>query len=200
MTSGRVVRSAVGLTAVVVGSLAAVLTWIRQTSRSRTVTEAGELRRSHTALILGAGVLVDGRPSRMLVQRVRAGADLFHAGIVTQLLLSGDGAGSRGHDEVAVMAALAAEFGVPASAVLGDRLGLSTRESCVHARTELGSVPIVVVTQAFHARRAAFLAGRARLDAETLALPDREVYGRRVVAPLIAREWLACVKALVETR
>ena len=173
---------------------------MRRSGRSRIVTDAALLRHADAALVLGAGVLADGRPSLMLSQRVRAGVDLVRCGTVRRLVLSGDGAGSRGHDEVAVMAAIATDLGMAESALVKDRLGLSTFESCIRAQKELGASCVIVVTQQFHAPRAAYLARRAGLDAQTLGLPDLDVYGKRVVYPLIARELLAWAKALVESR
>ena len=157
------------------------------------------LQHCDAAVVLGAGVMADGRPSLMLYERVRAGVGLLADGTVDRLLLSGDGKGSRGHDEVAAMRRICAQLGAPAEALLEDREGLSTDASCVGAVEKFGIRRAVIVTQRFHADRAAFLAHRAGLDATVLALADRTRYGRRVVLPLEAREVLAQVKAVLST-
>ena len=179
-------------------SLPLLLTgWVRRTTNRQVVRQQTDVLPHDAALVLGAGVLADGRPSLMLVQRVQAGCDLLAAGQVRRLLLSGDGQGSRGHDEVEVMHRLARSFGAAESCLLDDRQGLNTLASCRRAVAEFGITEAVVVTQCFHAPRAAYLARRCGLTAQAFALPDRSVYGLRLMLPLMVREVLAVTKAVL---
>ena len=109
-------RMAVAVVAAGIAGLLPAL-WIRLLTRRLVHRDPDDVGRHAVAVVLGAGVLPDGTPSRMLVQRVRAGCDLLERGQVSQLLLSGDGQGSRGHDEVSVMRDVALFLGAPAESL-----------------------------------------------------------------------------------
>jgi SanA protein len=148
---------------------------------------------AQAALVLGAQVLPDGRPSAMLEDRVREGVALYQAGRVRKLLLSGDH-GRAGYDEVGTMRRRALALGVPPQDVFTDHAGFDTWDSAQRARRVFDVRSAVVVTQGFHLPRAVFLARRAGLDATGAEASRPGGYGRlgRLNA---AREVLARVKA-----
>src|SRR5579875_481826 len=78
-----------------------------------------------TAIVFGAGLTPDGKPTPLLADRVHAAVQLYEAGTVKRLLLSGDGE-SIGHDEPAAMAAQAEAEGVPAAVITRDPGGVRT--------------------------------------------------------------------------
>lgn len=196
----RVVLTGSALLALAGSSPLLVAGWVLRRTSHLVGQDPAHVKPCDVGLVLGAGVLADGRPSRMLVQRVRAGCDLLASGQVRRLLLSGDGRGSRGHDEVEAMRRLAISFGAAESCLLDDREGRSTLASCRRAVSVFGVTEAVVITQRFHAPRAAYLARRCGLTTQALALPDRSVYGRRVMVPLMIREALAVTKAVLDHR
>ena len=69
------------------------------------------------AIVLGASVGPDGRPSPALLRRVARGVALYHAGQAGRLLMSG-GVGRHPPAEADVMRDLAVQAGVPAACVL----------------------------------------------------------------------------------
>lgn len=164
----------------------------------RSSTESGEVGVVRTVVAFGAGVLADGEPSAMLFDRVRHAAKMYGAGEVQKMVLSGDGFGDRGHDEVDVMRRVAIHFGVPPADIVEDRLGVSTTQTLARIVTEFALTDVVLVTQRFHARRVAMLARAVGLEFEVVALPDTSRYGRRAVVPLHLREILASVKCLFD--
>ena len=168
------------------------------TGRSLILTESARVRRCPVAVVFGAGVRPDGSPSAVLFDRVQAAGRLYAAGIVDSVVLSGDGQGDRGYDEVSVMGQVASQVGIDRSAIIEDREGVSTFATVRRATRELGVTDFVAVTQRFHAPRVAFLARATRTRYQVLALPDRAKYGRRAVLPLELREIVAIPKALVE--
>ncbi|HLA43081.1 MAG TPA: ElyC/SanA/YdcF family protein, partial [Aggregatilineales bacterium] len=89
------------------------------------------------AVIFGAQVLRSGRLSTMLRDRVATGADLYHAGKVEKLLMSGDNR-SPDYNEPEAMRDYALRLGVPEDAILLDRQGLRTYDSCFRAREAFG--------------------------------------------------------------
>ncbi|MHB8621454.1 MAG: SanA/YdcF family protein, partial [Chloroflexota bacterium] len=147
------------------------------------------------ALVFGGGLRADGRLMPMLADRVGAAVDLYQAGRVGMLLLSGESR-SDGYDEVKAMRRYAMDRGVPADAIAQDGAGLSTYASCWRARTRFGVTEAVLVTQRFHMPRAIYTARRLGIDAVGLQTPDWGAYGLRVMVRYTLREALATVKAL----
>ena len=125
------------------------------------------------ALVLGARVYEDGRPSRFLRERVAAGVDLYERGLVDVIIMSGDGDDSSGFGEPSVMSRIAQELGVPAEAIIEDPLGVDTYSSCKRARDTYGMDSVVVSTQEFHLPRAVWLCEQAGLQARGVFPPVR---------------------------
>lgn len=115
------------------------------------------------AIVFGAGIRGDA-PSPFLRQRLDLAIELYQAGKVKGLLMSGDH-GRVTHDEVAVMSAYAVAHGVPAAVIGQDHAGFDTYDSCYRAKAIFGIQRAVVVTQDFHLPRAVFLCRRLGVDA-----------------------------------
>ncbi len=105
------------------------------------------------AIIFGASVLPSGRPSAMLADRVRMGAELYTAGKVRALLLTGDNS-IETYNEPEAMRRFALELGVPDSALVLDYAGFRTYDSCYRARDIFQVDQAILVTQAYHLDRA----------------------------------------------
>ena len=147
---------------------------------------------AQAALVLGAQVKPDGKPSDMLFDRVKAAEDLYRAGRVDKLLLSGDHSRVN-YDEVGTMRKMMLADGIPAADIFTDHAGFDTWDSAQRAKRVFDVDSAVVVTQCFHMARALYEARHAGLEA-TGFLADRRNYGR-VMPRLEAREALARVKA-----
>jgi vancomycin permeability regulator SanA len=109
------------------------------------------------ALVLGARVWEDGRPSRFLRERVEVAVSLYKRGLVPAIIMTGADDNREGLDEVASMVRTAIELGVPERDIIRDGQGLNTRASAVNARQTLGLGSVIVCTQEFHLPRAVFL-------------------------------------------
>lgn len=149
--------------------------------------------RAQVALVLGAGLNRDGRPSGMLADRLDAAAKLYRDGRVERILVSGDH-GRVDYDEVNAMRRDLVSRGVPDADVFTDHAGFDTWSSMIRARKVFDVRSAIVVTQGFHMARALWLAKRAGLEVHGLAA-DRSGYGNfGRIARL--REVLARVKAV----
>jgi vancomycin permeability regulator SanA len=164
---------------------------VRSADRIRTVDDVPV---TDVAVVLGAGVRQDGRPSRILQGRLEVARDLFVAGKVRKILVTGSPE-SRGHSEPVVMRDHLVRLGVPRSAMLLDEAGVDTWSSCRSAASEFGLRAATVVTTDFHLRRAVSLCRRAGIDAYGVG-HDAVADGlRRVSARGTRREILATIKA-----
>jgi SanA protein len=128
------------------------------------------------ALVFGAGVWPSGRLSDALADRMETAIDLYEAGTVNKLLLTGDNRVAN-YNEPAAMAAYARARGVPEEDLVLDYAGRRTYDSCYRARTIFGVERAVLVTQAFHLPRALFTCDRLGLEVVG-AVADRHQYAR----------------------
>jgi SanA protein len=177
-----------GMLAVAVPNL---IVWLG--GRTPVTTDVAEVPHAQAALVLGAQIYRDGRPSIMLRDRVNAAAELYRAGRVDKLLLSGDH--SRvDYDEVGTMRALLLAQGIPGEDIFTDHAGFDTWDSAQRAKRVFDVSSAVVVTQGFHMARALYDARRAGLKATGYAA-DRRQYGK-IMGKLRVREALARVKTM----
>lgn len=161
--------------------------------------EADDVPARRVALVLGARVYSSGRLSAMLADRVAAAADLYEAGEVDLLLMSGDNS-SADYNEPDAMRDYAIRLGVPADAVAVDYGGRRTYDSCYRARHIFRVDATVVVSQAFHLPRALMLCRGLGVDAVGVAADSQRPWGysRRSLAYSRTRELPATVLALVD--
>jgi len=131
---------------------------------------------AEVAVVFGARVMPSGRLSTMLADRVRTGVDLYHAGKVDYLLMTGDNREAN-YDEPGAMRAFAIRLGVPPEAILTDPLGLRTYDSCYRAKEEYGITNAILVTQDFHLDRALFICHALGIEAQGVYADYHRPYG-----------------------
>lgn len=149
------------------------------------------------ALVFGAGVRPDGRPSPMLADRLQAAIALYQQGRVSKLLMSGDNSTPE-YDEVTTMKQYAVDRGVPEQDITLDYAGFSTYESCYRARVIFGVEQAVLVTQQFHLPRAVYTCRSLGINSVGLGTADWGRYRDSLLASYTFRETLATLNALVQ--
>ena len=146
------------------------------------------------AIVFGAGYWPSGRLSDALADRMDAAIELYQAGKVNKLLLTGDNR-IVDYNEPEAMAKYALAQGVPRQDLVLDYAGRRTYDSCYRAKTIFGLDRAVLVTQAFHLPRALYTCQRLGLDAVGV-VADRHRYVR--AAWFRFRELLALVRAWLD--
>ncbi len=153
--------------------LLALVAYLDVTLRYRShVVSAEAVEPRPLAIVLGAGVYPSGRLTPVLADRMRTAIDLYQAGKVQKLLLSGDNSVLE-YNEPARMGDYARDQGMPESALAYDYAGRRTYDSCWRARHVFGQTQVVLVTQAFHLPRALYLCQQMGLDAVGVAADQR---------------------------
>ncbi|MDN4051287.1 vancomycin high temperature exclusion protein [Escherichia fergusonii] len=100
------------------------------------------------------GLLLGARPgNRYFTRRIDTAAELYHAGKVKWLLVSGDN-GRKNYDEASGMQQALIAKGVPAKVIFCDYAGFSTLDSVVRAKKVFGENHITIISQEFHNQRA----------------------------------------------
>lgn len=149
-------------------------------------------------LVPGAKVYDDGTPCSMLVDRLAAAAALFDAGRAPLVVVSGQGGGAPGEDEVGAMRRWLIARGVPADRIVDDPGGLRTLDSMRNCRDVLGMSSAIAVSNDFHVPRMVFLGERLGLEVHGVAAPALVAYPRSVRWRNLGREVLARVRACVD--
>ncbi len=150
--------------------------------------------RARVAIVFGAGLTRSGRVTPVLYDRVATAADLYHAGKVDRLLLSGDNR-EINYNEPAAMRVAALELGVPNTALVLDYAGHSTYDTCYRAHAIFGLDQALLVTQDYHLPRALFVCDMLGVEAAGVSA-DRRVYRRSSLAFWNVREVFATTAAL----
>lgn len=159
---------------------------MRRLTHFESVTEARIQGTHQVALVPGTSIR-----GSLLRQRVEAAARLYHAGAVSQLILSGDGRSASYHEPHA-MRQMLLELKVPAHVMIEDAAGLSTYDSVQRASRIAAGRRLIIVTQELYCPRALLLAWGMGVDACGCALPSLPNEAS------LAREEKACVRALLD--
>jgi len=148
------------------------------------------------AIVFGAGLRRDGTPTPVLRDRVATAAELYFAGKVEKLLMSGDNRVVE-YNEPGAMRDYALSLGVPSQAIVLDYAGRSTYDTCYRAREIFGVRKAILVTQRFHLPRALYICHA--LGMETIGVPaDRRFYWPSALLFWNMRELPATLNALLE--
>jgi SanA protein len=148
------------------------------------------------AVVFGAGLWRDGTPTPVLQDRVRTAADLYFAGKVEKLLMSGDNRFVN-YNEPESMRQFAIQLGVPDADIVLDYAGRRTYDTCYRARDIFQTGPVILVTQGFHLPRALYLCNMLGVDA--VGVPADLQYYRKLSRAIWGfREVLASVGSVYD--
>jgi SanA protein len=148
------------------------------------------------ALVFGAGLRRDGSPTPVLRDRIATAAQLYFAGKVEKLLLSGDNRQVE-YNEPGAMQAYAVSLGVPADDIVLDFAGRRTYDTCFRARQIFNVGSAILVTQSFHLPRALYVCNA--LGTSAIGVPaDQRNYRQRSLIFWNLRETAATMVALWE--
>ena len=128
------------------------------------------------------------------IYRLDAAEQLYRAGKIEKILISGDENSLDGINEPECMRDSLVARGIPASAIILDGKGYRTINSIVNANKVFGLKSFTIISQEFHNERALYQAEHLGLDVENLqAYNARNPNSKRALITY-AREYLARVK------
>ena len=151
--------------------------------------------RQRAAAVMGcAKTQVNGLNNLYFLRRIDAAAELYKAGKVDCLVVSGDNH-VKGYDEPSDMKESLVNAGVPTERIVCDYAGFRTLDTVVRAKKVFGLDSFIIVSQPDHVRRAVFTARGFGCDAYGYAAKD--VNGRYSIKTTI-REQLAKIAAVAD--
>jgi vancomycin permeability regulator SanA len=145
-------------------------------------------RPADIAVVLGARVYADGRPSDALADRVRTACNLYRNGTVKKLLFSG-GPGDGPIHETEGMKRMALQLGVKPEDILLDAHGVNTQATIKNTEAvfqQLHASRVLVVSHFYHLPRIKLAYHREGWEVYTV--PAKESYLLRQMPYNMARE------------
>ncbi len=168
---------------------------IEQATKGKTYDLVADIPQNKVGLVLGtARRLVEGGLNPYYTHRIQATVELYQAGKIKFVLVSGDN-GSIYYNEPTTIKKDLIKAGIPAEQIFLDYAGFRTLDSMVRAKVIFGLDSVTVISQDFHNKRAIYLAEKKGLTAigfnaeDVVGNPGLKVHGR---------EYLARVKVFVD--
>ncbi|MGB8252211.1 MAG: ElyC/SanA/YdcF family protein [Anaerolineaceae bacterium] len=146
------------------------------------------------AIVFGAGLWRNGSPTPVLQDRIDTAADLYFAGKVEKLLMSGDNR-FVDYNEPGAMREYAISLGVPSEDIVLDYAGRRTYDTCYRAKAIFGLEKAILVTQGFHMPRALYTCNRLGLVSSGV-VADGRIYRKVSLVYWNLRELPAILTAL----
>ncbi len=159
-----------------------------------TRTPLSQVPQRDVAIVFGAGVYANGKPSPYLQWRVQTAVQLYKAQRIKKILMTADNSTAH-YNEPLVMQKLAEKLGVPGRDIVLDYAGFSTYDSCYRAHAIFQIRSAILVTQGYHMPRA--LVTCNHLGVSSIGL--NAVHPTKSWSiPYVTREWLSTDKMVLQ--
>ncbi|MGX9986327.1 SanA/YdcF family protein [Soonwooa purpurea] len=131
---------------------------IEKDTKDFVTSDLSKIPNEKVGLVLGTGkTLANGTPNLYFTYRMDAAAELYHAGKIKYLIVSGDNS-RKNYNEPEDMKLALIEKGIPEHHIFEDFAGFRTLDSVVRAKEIFGQSSYIIISQRFHNERAVFLA------------------------------------------
>jgi SanA protein len=169
--------------------------WVMSSTQPYMYHTIGEVPFNSVGMVLGTSKWTSsGKPNQHFANRMDAAADLYRAGKIKHLIVSGDNM-TPYYDEPKMMKSELMLRGVPDYDITLDTAGFRTFDSVVRLKKVFGVNSCTIISERFHLYRALFISRHYDLDAIGYAayeVPITRGY------PTRAREILARIKAILD--
>ncbi len=169
--------------------------YVARAGSGRLYRNVEQTPRRDVGLLLGTSERQgNGGANPFFQYRIAAAVELYKAGRVRHLLVSGDNR-VKNYDEPAAMKKALLAAGVPASALTLDDAGFRTLDSVVRAKKVFGLAEFTIISQQFHDERALLIARHYGIDAIGFCAQDVSI---SFAPKTFAREIFARVKVVLD--
>jgi SanA protein len=175
--------------------IVASTTVIGNSTKTRIYADKELIPHTKVGLIFGtAQYAVAGGKNLFFEYRMQAGYDLYKAGKINYILVSGDNRKDNYNEPVMMRDALM-KLGVPIEHIILDFAGLRTFDSVVRAKEVFGCEHVILISQRFQIERALYIAESKGINAYGFTAED--VPSRYGIKTQV-REYLARVKMMLD--
>jgi SanA protein len=131
--------------------------YIKCSVRNKNFVKISNIGAREFAIVLGAGIKVNGTPGSYLKQRLDDAVILFQNGKIKKILLSGDNS-KNDNDELSVMNNYLLKMGVPQNSIFADYAGFDTYSTMERAKKIFDIKEAIILTQGYHLPRSVYIA------------------------------------------
>lgn len=170
--------------------------WVAQTTSNQLYTNIELVPTNDVGLVLGTSKNASYGTNLYFKYRMQAAAELYHAGKIKHILVSGDNS-VVGYDEPTDMMNYLIHLGVPAEHITRDYAGFRTYDSIVRCSKIFGQNKVTIISQEYHNRRALFIANNRGVEA--IAFNAQDVYSHTPPREYLAR-FAACLDVYMLNR
>lgn len=142
-------------------------------ARGRIFSDVSQIPSTKVGLLLGTSDRIGGRENLYFRYRIDAAVEVWNAGKIETLIVSGDNR-SRYYNEPKKMREALISRGIPADRIVSDYAGLRTLDSVVRAKEIFGADTVLLISQRFHNERAIYIAKAHGINAFGYAAQDVE--------------------------
>ncbi len=169
--------------------------FIAFSSRNSVFDDISQVSQHKVGIVLGTSrYMKSGKSNPWFYNRIMAAAELYHAGKIKYIILSGDNR-SVNYNEPEQMRREIIRHNVPDSVLYLDYAGLRTLDSMVRSREIFGQDSLIVISQKFHNERAVFLAKAHNITAIGFNAKDPAA---EITTRVLIREMFARVKVFMD--
>lgn len=168
---------------------------IKKHTTSKIYTEASIIPTNKVGLLLGTSPkLKNGNNNLYFDYRILAAVELYKAGKIKYILISGDNR-REDYNEPEEMKKALMQKGIPEKFIYLDYAGFRTLDSVIRAKEVFGQNQLTIISQRFHNERAIYLAERNGINAIGYNAKDVNAYAGLKTN---IRELLARVKMFID--
>ena len=169
--------------------------YVIKSTKTQLYTDIEKIPANNVALLLGASKkTVRGNDNLYFNYRIEAAAELYKAGKIKHIIVSGDNH-KKEYDEATDMRDALMELGVPDSCITLDYAGFRTLDSMVRCLKVFKQKNITVISQEFHNQRATFIGNYYNMN--VVAFNAKDVPSQYSLKTKI-REYFAKFKAVID--
>ncbi|MDB5987357.1 MAG: hypothetical protein JWR16_2410 [Nevskia sp.] len=191
----RLRRGALIALVVVAAVVALVNNWVINNSEAYVYESWSLLPDNEVGVILGTSPFTrSGAPNPLFYGRIQAAVQLFQLGKIQKIIVSGANPDST-YNEPRQMRRELIKAGIPKEVITMDFAGFRTLDSVARAQAVFGLDHFTIITQAFYAYRAVFIAKKLDLHVAAYAPPSDEL---SIYTRTYWREAFARVKAVLD--
>ena len=169
--------------------------WIDNLGSKNLYQNINNLPGSKTCLLLGTSAKArSGRENLFFKYRINTAAELYKKGKIEYILVSGDNS-TKYYNEPADMREALMELGVPSDRIILDYAGFRTFDSVIRCKEVFNQNNFIIVSQAFHVKRALAIAHFK--DIQAYGFPTQDIPSSYSLKTML-REFPARLKVLLD--
>ena len=169
-------------------------------ARGKTFSEIDSIKYNKVGVLLGTTpqARLTKVKNYFFIYRIDAAEQLYKAGKIEQVLISGDENSLDGINEPECMKDSLVARGIPTSAIILDGKGYRTISSVINANKVFGLKSFTIISQEFHNERAIYQAEHLGLDVENVQAFNAKMPKSRRAYITSIREYFARVKMFLD--